>query len=173
MNLDRYFDDIPCSLGKREEPVFQKMVRCSQEKPDFALEMSQFGRIFSGAKQVLLKLFFYFRTESRGRCYISLRFTDGTVDELVKAHIENRVDLLCKHGHELVTTGGVWATPGLSKATCFSCGEQKLGSVFYCCLQGCVFYICTYCMVFSKQHSAGLKRGFLGRVPEGSLGRVP
>ena len=57
MNLDRYFDDIPCSLGKREEPVFQKMVRCLQEKPDFALEMSQFGRIFSGAKQVLLKLF--------------------------------------------------------------------------------------------------------------------
>jgi hypothetical protein len=103
------------------------MVHCLQENQDFALEISQFGRIFSEGETPIVKTSFNFRTESRSRCSISLRslrFTNGTVDELVEAHIENRVDLLCTHGHEFVKTGCGSAID--SHCPCFTLVTRKL-----------------------------------------------
>ena len=151
MDIASYFDDLPRSLGRRREPVFSEMVRYLMERPNCDCPMSEFGRQFPGAKQVFLKPF-NFITPSHGRCLISLRTKDGTFPELVKARIDNRVELTCKHGHRLIKDEGIWSDSALTDKVCFSCNVNELGQCFYSCGHECVFHICKSCMVFGKLH---------------------
>mgnify|MGYP003335412857 CR=1 FL=1 len=150
MDLVSYFDDLPVQLGARREPLLFTMVRYLKDSPTEWCNFSEFGRTFPGAKQVLLKPFFDFSTPQHGLCLVSLRIKDGALSEsaLVKAHIENRVELKCKHGHDLRKTAGVWGESRLSTVVCFSC-DDTLGSSYYTCGQ-CPFFICPSCMVFSR-----------------------
>lgn len=170
MNLNAYFDDLPRPLGDRPEPVFLTMVRFLFTRPHHECPMSEFGRVFPRAKQVLLKPFFNFRTPEPGMCLISLRTTmrqplaptltrqplaptDGTVElrDLVRAHIDDRVELMCKKGHTMIEKKGVWAAGELSKVVCFSCDCNFLGQHYYSCVNACAFYICASCMVLEKR----------------------
>ena len=151
--MNQYFDGLPWYKGRKlPEPVFAQMVRYILGQRNCECAMSKFGRNFPGAEQVLLMLFFNVSTPSHGRCNISLRFTIGTHCGLVKAHIENRLELTCKHGRGLIKdrTQGVWQKPSISKVTCFPCNVSVLGEDFYSCKNGCVLYICSACMVFKK-----------------------
>jgi hypothetical protein len=158
MELALFYDDIPCPLGARGEPVFKKMVRHLLNEPGCGQNLAQFCRTFAGARKVWMKPFFNC-SEHQDNCWISLRFTHGTLDELVKEHIEHREDLLCRNGHALEAGGSEAGGSKIKEVTCWCCNENKLRSSYYCCQAKCAFYVCTHCMVFSKERSADLKGG--------------
>ena len=80
-----------------------------------------------------------------------MRIKDGALSELVKAHIDNRVELTCKHGHRLIKGAGTWSDSDLNTKVCFSCNVNELGQCFYSCQHECVFHVCKSCMVFGKR----------------------
>ena len=161
-----YFDDLPLQLGRRREPVLSEMVRYLMGKPNSEDFFSQFVRTFHGAREVLLKPFFNFRTPARGRCLISLRTIDGALCDLVKAHIDDRLELTCKHGHRLIKVGGSSSGGGLSTVVCFSCNFNDLGQCYYSCAEGCVFHVCQSCMVFRKIHGDGISENAFRKVDD-------
>jgi hypothetical protein len=156
MNLNAYFDDLPRPLGDRPEPVFLTMVRFLFTRPHHECPMSEFGRVFPRAKQVLLKPFFNLRTTMRQPLAPTLTRqplapTLSELRDLVRAHIDDRVELMCKKGHTMIEKKGVWAAGELSKVVCFSCDCNFLGQHYYSCVNACAFYICASCMVLEKR----------------------